>query len=243
MKTARAKNLSKRLSKKSKPASAQQRGARDVRQQTKAKNSYHHDNLRGALIAEALGFLKNGRAEDLSLRDLARKIGVSHMAPYRHFQTKEDLLAAIIEDGFNKLSEKFELLKAQGVQEFSSINFELAFRNQGKAYIQFVLDNPDQARLMFSGLLCDPHKHLAAHEAGQKTFLKLVDLIRLGQMSGYIKKEDDPHFLGLVIWSAVHGSAMLMIENQFSMIEGAPELEIDNYMDFMTKKMLYGLKK
>jgi AcrR family transcriptional regulator len=201
------------------------------------KDNYHHENLKQDFIKEALRFLKTGSAEELSLRELSRRLGVSHMAPYRHFATKEDLLAEIIEDGFNNLSSRFEKVPIE-----TGPAYETSFREHGKAYIQFVLDNHDQARLMFSGLLCDPKKHMAAHLAGQKAFQRLIDLIQGGQRSGYIRESDNAFMLGFMIWSTVHGSAMLMLENQFGMIENAPSFELDPYVHFMSEKMLKGLR-
>jgi AcrR family transcriptional regulator len=203
----------------------------------KVKESYHHDNLRQALIHEALTYLKKGRAEDLSLRDLSRRLKVSHAAPYRHFPTKEDLLAEIIAQGFRTLSAKFKEIEISAKRPFAEI-----FREHGLTYIEFIRTHPDQARLMFSGLLCDPSQHVAAHQAGQETFMHLIQLIQFGQQTHQIDKNDDPMNLGLMIWATVHGSAMLLIENQFAAIEGAPPFNLAIYVKMMSDKLLKGLR-
>lgn len=201
------------------------------------KVQYHHDDLRSALVSEGLKFIKSHSADDLSLRELARRLNVSHMAPYRHFPTKDDLLVAIVEDGFLRLTSMFDEIDIS-----DKVDFKEVFSQYGKAYVQFFISNSDQARLMFSGLLCDPEKYESAHKAGQGAFGRLLTLIELGQKTGNISKKDNPYMLGLLIWSSVHGTAMLMLENQFSMIDNAPEIQIEKFMKFMSEKMLKGLK-
>lgn len=198
---------------------------------------YHHPDLRAQLVESAVAFLKKNRAEDLSLRGLAREIGVSHMAPYRHFATKEDLLAAVIEEGFNRLTAMFDEVLAQKDQSFKAV-----FTGLGKAYIGFVAKYSDHARLMFSGMICDPEKHPKAHQAGQEAFARLITIIQRGISEGFISKKDDPYMQGLMVWSAVHGTAMLMIEDQFSMIDGVPEFKFDDFAEFMSERLLRGLK-
>lgn len=199
--------------------------------------AYHHPNLREELLRVAIVHLKNKRAEDISLRDLARKLGVSHMAPYRHFASKDELLAALITDGFNKLSrgfdESFERVKAEA--------FPQLFAEMGRVYIQFVARNPEQSRLMFGGLLCDKDKYPETHQAGLETFGRLLRLIELGQDSGAMRKED-PHLVAVTIWSAVHGAAMLMLDGQFEMFDDAPAMDVDTLVDFMAERLLRGLK-
>ncbi len=201
------------------------------------KDTYHHHDLKTSLIREALNFLKKNPASQLSLRELARKLKVSHMAPYRHFKTKEDLIAEIIEKGFQALTLKFDEAKTQANGDFQQI-----MNLFGKVYIRFCLENPEQVRLMFSGLLCDPEQYLSTHQAGQVAFSRLLELIKWGQENGHLRPNDDPYLLSLMIWSSVHGSAMLMLENQFAMIDNAPEVQVEKYVDFMSERMINGLK-
>lgn len=201
------------------------------------KSSYHHDDLRSALVKEALLFIKSHSADELSLRDLARRLKVSHMAPYRHFKTKEDLLAAIIENGFLRMTAMFDEIKLTGKTSFIDT---LAF--YGKAYVRFMVQNSDQARLMFSGLLCDPQKFPTTHSAGMGTFGRLANLIKRGQDEGHVRKKDDPMMISLMIWSSIHGTAMLMLEDQFKMIDNAPEVQMDIFVQFMAERLIKGLQ-
>ena len=73
-----------------------------------ATDTYHHGNLRNALIVASMAILAEEGAAALTLRKAARKAGVSHAAPYRHFADKDALLAAIAEEGFQRLSAMIE---------------------------------------------------------------------------------------------------------------------------------------
>jgi len=201
------------------------------------KKLYHHPDLRNQLVQSAISFLKKNRVEDLSLRSIARELGVSHMAPYRHFSTKEELLASVISDGFVRLTAMFDEVYNQKDQSFKAL-----FTNIGKAYVEFVIKYPDQARLMFSGLMCDPEKHAAAHLAGEEAFGRLLKMIQIGKEGGYISAKDDTYMQSLMVWSSVHGTAMLAIEKQFGMADGSPEFQLDAFAEFMAEKLLRGLK-
>jgi Tetracyclin repressor-like, C-terminal domain len=108
--------------------------------------------------------------------------------------------------------------------------------------VSFFVKNPDQARLMFNSSMCDPQKFPLAHQAGMETFNRLVSLIQRGQTEGHIHKKDDPIMLALMIWSSIHGTAMLMLENQFKTIDNAPEVQLDVFVKFTTERLLKGLQ-
>lgn len=97
--------------------------------------TYHHGDLRPALLRAAAKVLEKEGREAISLRDLARRAGVSHNAPYRHFADRQALLAALVEEGF--------ALLAAALQGKS-------WRDQALAYVRFALGNPERFRLMFA---------------------------------------------------------------------------------------------
>src|SRR5579859_4246626 len=105
---------------------------------------YHYGNLRSALLAEALRALAEGGPASLSLRELARRLGVSHAAPYRHFADKDVLLAAIAQQGFELLAAEVEAAAAQHPDESL---FQLA--DMGWAYVRFALRQPQHFQVMF----------------------------------------------------------------------------------------------
>lgn len=98
--------------------------------------TYHHGDLRAAVLSAAWKMIEKEGLEGLSVREAARRAGVSHNAPYRHFAGREALLAALAAEGFERL---------KGAMEGR------AGRELGEAYVAFALANPQRFRLMFSG--------------------------------------------------------------------------------------------
>jgi len=156
---------------------------------------YHHGDLRNALLSAAREILEEKSLADLSLRAVARRAGVSHAAPYRHFPNHEALLVEIAIEGF--LALKTEIAQAAIRPNFGKTDRIAAI---GAAYMRFVATRPAQARLMFGPQL--PHRDrfpslaAAADAVGAEIGTALGD-----------------HATGLGIWAAVHGLAMLILEN------------------------------
>lgn len=154
---------------------------------------YHHGNLRSALLESARGILEEG-ASDLSLRAVARRAGVSHAAPYRHFPNHEALLVELAKEGFVELREELVAAAGQKGVELDRI------ANIGAAYMRFAAKRPALARLMFGPQLPNrdsfPELTAAADAIGNEIGNALHD-----------------NALGLAVWAAVHGLAMLILEN------------------------------
>jgi AcrR family transcriptional regulator len=118
--------------------------------------TYHHGDLRAVLLAAAGEMLEKQGLASLSLREVARRAGVSHSAPYRHFPDRDSLLAA---------------LAAQGFEQFGDALEKRPRREMGEAYVDFALEHPQRFRLMFSGVRAgDDHR---AYEALKKSFADL----------------------------------------------------------------------
>ena len=154
-------------------------------------SSYHHGDLRTALLRASGKVLEKEGISGLSLRDVARRAGVSHNAPYRHFPDRDALLAALAADGFEMLGE------AMGAH---------AGREMGEAYVNFALEHPQRFRLMFGGLL-DFGKYAelrtAADGAYQLLVLAFKDLPR-------------PELAAAGAWALVHGLSHLLLDGHFS---------------------------
>ena len=159
----------------------------------KAK-SYHHGDLRNALLDAARALLEEGPLAELSLRAVARRAGVSHAAPYRHFPNHEALLVELATEGFVEL--RGEIVGAASAKGAESDRIAKI----GAAYMRFVARRPALARLMFGPQL--PHRERfeslgkAADSVGEEIGTALHDPA-----------------LGLAVWAAVHGLAMLILEN------------------------------
>lgn len=157
-------------------------------------STYHHRDLRPALLRTAARLLEKEGAAGLSLRELARRAGVSHNAPYRHFPDREALLAALAAEGFGRLGEA--LAQASG-------------RAMGEAYVRFALEHPQLFRLMFGGHLALA-RHRALAEAAGRPYQALVEAFR-GQPSIAV-----PEMAAAAAWSLVHGLAHLLLDGHFA---------------------------
>jgi AcrR family transcriptional regulator len=159
--------------------------------------------------------LKEGGAAALDLRKVARKAGVSHTAPYRHFDDKRALLAAIAEEGFVRLT-------AQMQEAVSSAGTMFPLLEVGRAYVNFALTEPALMREMFSGLTIDRMAYPSLHEASKSALAVLVQDVEREQRAGSVIQDEDATNLALVLWAMFHGLAMLLLENQMPMIGSEP---------------------
>lgn len=177
------------------------------------KTSYHHGDLRRALIDASLELIEEKGAQGLTLREVARRVGVSHAAPYRHFADKEALLAAAATEGFEALQEAMESGRdahSDSVERFEAV---------GLAYVQFAVSHRSQFRVMFGAQLAGQTDYPELSEAGRRGFEVLVGMIVELQAAGTIAA-GDPLPFALSAWSVVHGLATLLIDRRFPMDDG-----------------------
>lgn len=146
---------------------------------------YHRDDLRSQLLDVAAELLEQDGANALSLREVARRAEVSHNAPYRHFASKDELLAALAASGFERLG--------------ASRSTDGGLVESGLAYVRFALGHPALFRLMFSGALTG---------AGADSLASAAELMR-GSFG-----DDTPGDAVLSSWSFVHGLAALLLDGQ-----------------------------
>ena len=176
------------------------------------KSTYHHGNLRQALMDGALVCIRDHGAEHLSLRALAREVGVSQAAPYRHFKDKVALLSALASDGFERLGNAM-----RQAFEAADNDPEKALREVGLTYIRFAMQHPETYRLMFGMKASDFNaKELdVSHSEG---FCVLENVIRLGLQKQVFKSH--PEFdIAIAAWSMVHGYASLLIDGVIALNE------------------------
>ena len=169
---------------------------------------YHHGALRSALVAEAVRLLAEGDPAALSLRELARRLGVSPAAPYRHFADKDALLAAVAQEGFERLS--VELEAAAEAHPDAPLR---QLTDTGWAYVRFALAQPQYFQVMFGRAATPPSKYPQLLTAGQSAFGILQRVIDGGQRAGQVGA-GDPHALAVAAWTQVHGLATLLLEGQ-----------------------------
>lgn len=203
-----------------------------LRGETKAKRAakavveqpasgYHHGNLRAALIEAGLQALEEGERAELSLRDLARRAGVSANAAYHHFENKEALLSALAAEGFRRL---------HGVQQQAprgKAGREAALRAVGRAYVQFAMDHPALFRLMYGGFTAS-HNDVELVDAAMSGF----DAVVSGIAAFNGRSPQDPEVMAdaLLLWSIVHGLAHLALGGQLGYFGPDPGALVDTVL-------------
>ena len=173
-------------------------------QTLKAKNSYHHGDLHEALLEAAEKQLEEEGPAGLSLRKLGRVLGVTPGAPYRHFEDKDALLAALATLGFRRL--RATMVGGQG----QCVHGEERLRRAGIGYLTFASKHPELFRLMFGW---NPAREVPElREAGDAAFEALAEVLHACEQQGLLQRSALP--AGLLAWSAVHGAAFLMIDDR-----------------------------
>lgn len=199
---------------------------------------YHHGDLRRALINTALQLVTEEQNWTFSLREVARRAGVSHRAPYNHFPEKLDLLAAVAAVGFERLRDG--LLRAMVGIDDPEAQLGAIWR----AYVRLGLENPALYRLMFGPELSDAgsrDRPTAAKLAGAQARGVLEDVILRGARSGAFAVSPDSlqdgGLAALSAWSASHGLTMLVID-RFP----RADLSVDDMIERLLGIVLAGLR-
>jgi AcrR family transcriptional regulator len=173
---------------------------------------YHHGDLHKAIVEAALDVLSESQSTEFSLRELARRAGVSHNAPYKHFADKRELLAAVSAIGFELLAKRM----AVATKELNDPRDRLAA--MARAYVHGGVDNPALYKLMFGGYLGGQDEGRPAIERTAAYHMKslVVDAISEGALGRKILS-DEPNARTmdgaiLVFWSQMHGLTLLLVD-------------------------------
>ena len=171
------------------------------------RRSYHHGNLREALLQGAVRVIAELGPAAFTLREVARRAGVSHNAPYRHFRDKDALLAAVAAQGFRELS---RAMRKAGEQQSKALD---KLKQSGLAYVAFALRRPEHFSVMFDApvLRCKDPEYV---QASQEAFDTLVIYIRKSQEEAQLPAGNTLE-RALSAWSLVHGIAKLAIAGRF----------------------------
>lgn len=174
--------------------------------------AYHHGDLRAALLAAGVALIEEQGADDLSLRELARRVGVSATAVYRHFPDKAALMAALGREALAKLA------AAQREASARAGGGAAGFSATGAAYVRFARDNPGLFRLVF------------AHQAPAGLHDEVPDdaMTMLKTAAAALAPAGtDPRIFALRAWALAHGLAMLMLDGQVEVDDAAIDAAID----------------
>lgn len=190
---------------------------------------YHHGNLREELLREGERALEAGGAAGLSLREVARAVGVSHAAPRRHFADKQALLDALAISGFERLGCKLDAAVAGAAPSFEARVEALA-----RAYAGFAARHPALLEVMFTA------KHAAdappaLREASERAFTGTLTFIAQAQAAGDAVP-GDPERVAIVAFAAIHG---LVSMGNTGMLDGAP---VDEVIGELVERVINGLR-
>jgi AcrR family transcriptional regulator len=197
---------------------------------------YHHGDLRRAIVAAAIDILRETQSLDFSLRELARRAGVSHNAPYKHFAEKRELLAAVSTAGFEQLTRRMSGELARHTTPRAQLFAML------RAYVQHGVDNPALYQLMFGRYLSGPDDGRPAIEraAAENTKALLTSVIIEGALGSAIPDtlRNERKIAGAILacWSLVHGLTMLLADGLVG-----PRKKADALGDSVVQGLLDGL--
>lgn len=166
------------------------------------KKPYHHGDLRQSLIGEGLRMLGERDADSLSLREIARAVGVSATSVYRHFPDKEALMTALALEGLAQLgAAQREASEAVG-------GGADGFKETGRAYVRFALANPALFRLIFAS------PALSAERVAGDIDSEAHSLLLANAAAAAARGGGEQAVRAVQAWALVHGLAMLMLDGQ-----------------------------
>jgi AcrR family transcriptional regulator len=178
----------------------------------KVKESYHHGDLQQSLVQGATDMLIEFGIENLSLRKLAERVGVSRTAPYHHFKDKNDLLCAIAANGFDTL-----MKSVKSITEQQSLTNEQKFREFVHGYVNYAVDNPQIYELMFGRTIWKAQgENDSLKAAAYPSFQFQVQVIKLWQNQGLLPQKLNSLRLAQVTWATLHGIARLVIDGIYA---------------------------
>ncbi len=202
----------------------------------KNENAYHHGDLKNALIGATLTLIAEKGINAFTIREIAKRAGVSHAAPYRHFKDKEAILFAVAKEGFDmmvaetkKRSEKFP--------EDPLARFQIS----GLSYIDFAVNYPSHYRVMFNSgenINKFPEELIIS---STESFKLLFDTICECQKKNFIKP-GNPHEFAMAAWSIVHGYSKLYIDGFIDNQADNFSRKKDNLKYIITEALFAGLR-
>lgn len=194
---------------------------------------YHHGHLREALINEACQQIEQEGATALNLSKLAQKIGVSQPAVYRHFPNKQALAISVAQRGFEQLAEALQ----KTTQNVESDDAFKGIRAIAKAYVEFALNNPEIARLMFS--MKERVTETALQNDSASAAVPIFRIVEAAKRCDRLRNNDVVQAVR-IIWAAIHGLAMLLMDEQIPSVTQSPD-ELSEHIEATARALHIGL--
>ena len=196
-----------------------------------AQRPYHHGHLKEELLNAALALISQVGPQGFTLREVARRAGVSHNAPYRHFRDKDELLAVVAVQGFERLNSAMKRSAARGTTPLER------FRLCGRGYISFALRWPQHFLVMFD-LPSGRDKYPEYAGAGEEAFATLLKFVVECQRAEVLPG-GEPERLAFMAWSMVHGIAKLASSSHLPF----PKSSVLDFADTASRVLAAGMAR
>lgn len=184
----------------------------------KPPGRYHHGELRRALLDAALAVIERDGVSALSLRELARRLGVSHAAPAHHFPDKTALLVEIAREGYDRFAAALDAAFRGAPDD------DARLAAVGRAYVAFALAHPATFRVMFGREISElPSPPAALAEASGRAYAVLLRGVEAGFAGTPLRHRPPADHVAFAAWASVHGAAMLWLDGPLRC--GVPEPE------------------
>ncbi|MDD5395580.1 MAG: TetR/AcrR family transcriptional regulator [Thiothrix sp.] len=195
------------------------------------KDTYHHPNLREALIQETEKMLAGCQLDSITLQELGLRLGVTRSAPYRHFASKNLLLCAVATRACGCFRGLLHAVRTQ-----TGLPPEARLRQMVMTYFSFALENPDRYRLLFREPLVGENQTPELAESRARSFTELLLMLEECQSAG-VTRQDDKERQALFVWSTMHGMSSLLVDKHLQLAEGE-----GNCLAFLCDSILRGLE-
>jgi AcrR family transcriptional regulator len=206
--------------------------ANQKRQSDAGPATYHHGDLREALVCSAEQLLEKRGAAGLSLREAAKLAGVSHAAPYRHFRSKAQLLEAVAKAGFERLASSLEAVRRDHPGDPPK-----QLVAAGHAYVEWAMANPERTRLMYGGMM-KSNVPEDLHESAEACYQAMYKVMDEGRETGIFRGLDTDTMV-ISGWSAVHGLTMLLLGS--GKLDPTGPDQIQQLVSTVCNSMLFGI--
>ena len=171
-------------------------------------------DLRQDVLQASLALIEEGGLDRLSMREVARKAGVSHQAPYHYFGDREAILAALAGEGFSRLGQSLARAAADAGEPGDAVVA------MGKAYVDFAIRHPPYFQVMFRADAVPLDRYPEARKQENEAFGKLVEIDKA--FTGQAPEER--RRIAVAVWAMVHGIATLILEGSLARKVGLPKL-------------------
>ena len=195
--------------------------------------SYHHGELRQALIAAARALINERQGNDFSLSDACRRAGVSTAAPYRHFADKGEIINEVVAQGFIDMTRR-----ARAGAEVFALGAPERIVAVGRVYLEFAISEPALFRIMFSQH-ANPASDDVATTTGKACFAYVLDEVLCDCTLHRV--EGDAGMIAMQLWTLVHGAASLTIDGDYAKV--APDLDVARMIASGAERLLFSLPR